>query len=96
MSPAAAGEWRYASHLSAERIALLQSARSFADVRDRVVHEARFLCCHVQYCEEEPAFARMAFCYSVSCDAFDLFYNSPVGYRGSYFRSPQQGIAANE
>jgi hypothetical protein len=25
-----------------------------------------------------------------------LFYNSPAGYRGSYFRSPHEGLDANE
>ena len=88
--------WQYAVNLPADRLDLLLGARSFADVRDRIVGEARFLCCHVQYCEEDPAFARMAFCYSVSADAFDLFYNSPAGYRGSYFRSPYEGLEANE
>ena len=96
MSTSAVAEWKYAPHLPAHRLDLLLAARSFADVRDRVVEEARFRCCHVQYCEEEPAFARIALCYSVSPDAFDLFYNSPVGYRGSYFRSPYEGLAANE
>lgn len=96
MEAAAEADWKYARRFPVHRLDLLLGARSFADVRDRVVHEARFLCCHVQHCEEDPAFARMAFCYSVSADAFDLFYNSPVGYRGSYFRSPYEGLAANE
>lgn len=89
-------EWRYAADFPADRLDLLLGAHSFGDVRDRVVEEARFLCCHVQCCEENPAFARVAFCFEVSPDAFDLFYNSPVGYRGSYFRSPHEGLAANE
>jgi len=89
-------EWKYADDFPCDRLSLLLGAGSFCDVRDRVVEETRFLCCHVQYCEEDPTFARMAFCYAVSLDAFDLFYNSPVGYRASYFRSPHHGIAANE
>jgi len=89
-------EWKYAPDFPADRADLLLDAGSFSDVRDRIVEEARFLCCHVQCCEEYPAFARIAFCYAVSPDAFDLFYNSPVGYRGSYFRSPTHGLAANE
>ena len=96
MNGSAEAEWKYAADIPASRTALLLGARSFSEVRDRVVEEARFLCCHVQCCAEAPAFARIAFCYSVSPDAFDLFYNSPVGYRGSYFLSPSDGLAAND
>ena len=31
----------------------------------------------------------------MSEDLFDLFYNSPHGYRGAYFRSPGEGLDAN-
>lgn len=96
MGDSAASEWSYAAHLSATRRDLLLRVRSFDEVRDRVVEESQFLCCHVQVCEEAPTFARIAFSYAVSPDAFDLFYNSPVGYRGSYFHSPSHGLEANE
>ncbi len=37
----------------------------------------------------------MAYCVQVSEDLFDLFFNSPHGYRGAYFRSPGEGVDAN-
>ena len=38
---------------------------------------------------------RPEFAIKVSKDAFDLFYNSPAGYRGQYFDSPDEGLRQN-
>ena len=54
------------------------------------------LCCHRQECDDDTQFSRVVFCVRVSPSQFDLFFNSPNGYRGAYYRSPYVGLEAND
>jgi len=87
--------WTYAPSISRERIEFLLAPRSFEQIVERLSSEMQYLCCHLQTCDENSAFARVVYCIRISVDAFDLFYNSPNGYRGAYFRSPFEGLIAN-
>ena len=65
------------------------------------------LCCHEDPCDRGPGgtaadgrgvapFRRPVYCISVARRLFDRFFNSRHGYRGAYFRSPYQGLQAND
>ncbi len=52
-------------------------------------------CFHLQRCDDDSAYARPIFCVQVASPLFDAFFNSPVGYRGSFYSSPFSGLEAN-
>jgi hypothetical protein len=87
--------WTYAPSISRERAEFLLAPRSFEQIVKRIAFEMQHLCCHSQTCDENNAFVRIVYCLRISVDTFDLFYNSPNGYRGAYFRSPFEGLIAN-
>ncbi len=61
----------------------------------KIKREMSILCYHLQYCDDDSAYARPIFCVRVPKDLFDVFFNSPGGYRGSYFVSPFHGLECN-
>jgi len=54
------------------------------------------LCCHLEQCDNKSDFSRVVWCVRVGEPLFDLFFNSPNGYRGAYYQSPYVGLAVNE
>ena len=88
------GRWEFA--VDADRAAALSAELEFGSVVERIEREMDVLCRHLQACDDADGFARAVYCISVSRSSFDAFFNSEHGYRGAYFRSPHQGLAANE
>jgi hypothetical protein len=41
-------------------------------------------------------FRRVVYCISVPFSTFDAFFNAEHGYRGAYYRSAYEGLAAND
>jgi len=88
-------EWGYSTTVPRERASALLAPSSIGAIANRVAAEMTIACCHFQTCDEHSDFGRIAYCVCVSDDLFDLFFNSPHGYRGAYFRSPGEGVDAN-
>lgn len=87
--------WCYIGRSDATRLAALTSVVPFGDIADRVKREMNIGCCHVQDCGDRPGFARVIYCAEIGQRLFDLVFNSASGYRGQYFESPENGVAAN-
>jgi len=87
--------WKYSETIEKERQNWLFSIESFDVVAKRIEREMSILCYHLQGCHDDSRFARPVFCVRVSEELFDAFFNSPRGYRGSYFVSPFHGLECN-
>ncbi|WP_095193949.1 hypothetical protein [Pseudomonas sp. Irchel 3A7] len=88
-------QWRFSNSVEDARQEKLFSVSSFAAVADQIEREMLPLCYHLQACDDDSRYARPIFCVRVSEDLFDAFFNSPNGYRGSYFTSPSVGLESN-
>jgi hypothetical protein len=78
------------------RVARLAEPFKFADLADRLACEARRISFKkVNGTHEAKGCWRAEFKVDVSPDAFDLFFNSPSGYRGRYLNDIAEGEAAN-
>ena len=88
--------WAFAASLGEERIQALLAPTTFELIADRIAQETEVLCCHRGHCDDDTAFSRVVYCVRVCPSLFDLFFNSPHGYRGAYYRSPHVGLAAND
>ena len=87
--------WRYIGKSDPARVVALLSVVPFSDIADRVRREMNVVCCHTRDCDDSPGFARVIYCAEIGHSLFDLFFNSASGYRGAYFESPENGLAAN-
>ena len=87
-------EWTYAASLPRDRVSTLLAPSTIGTIANHIAADMRIACCHFQSCDDHADFGRVVFCVCVSEDLFDLFYNSPHGYRGAYFRSPGAGVDA--
>lgn len=87
--------WQYSSSVDEARRKKLLAVESFSSVVEQIQRKMMVLCYHRQTCDDDSAYARPVFCVRVSEVAFDVFFNSPVGYRGSYFVSPFHGLKCN-
>ncbi len=85
--------WHYA--LDPKRSAALAAGSGFDAVVDCIANDMHVQCRHIQPCDDMAGFSRAAYCISVSLSTFDAFFNSEQGYRGAYYRSPYEGLAAN-
>ena len=89
--------WSYTERVSRERQALLLAAPDFDAIIDRILADiditgfdiVRGKIGAVKGC------MRPEFSLRVSPDTFDLFFNSPRGYRGQYHQSPETAQRAN-
>ena len=88
-------EWNYSSAVPSERVAKLLAPSSIGTIANQIAADMGITCCHFQICDDNADFGRVVYCIKVSEDLFDLFHNSPYGYRGSYYRSPGEGMDAN-
>lgn len=88
-------EWRYSDAFTPERASALRAPATMGTIAKRIAEAMEIACCHYQTCDDHRDFGRVTYCLRVSEDLFDLFFNSPYGYRGAYFRSPAEGIEAN-
>lgn len=87
--------WNFGATISKERADALLARRPFTEVVECISKEMEILCRHYQVCDEHTDFSRVVYCIRVCPDTFDQFYNSPYGYRGTYFRDPYDGLKAN-
>jgi len=88
-------EWNYSTSIPRDRASMLLAPTTIATIANRVAAEMTVECCHLQPCQDHKDFQRVAYCIRVPEDLFDVFFNSPYGYRGAYYRSPGEGIDAN-
>lgn len=88
-------EWSYSNSIPRYRASRLLAPTTVAAIANRVAAEMTVECCHLQPCHDHTNFQRVAYCIRVSEDLFDVFFNSPHGYRGAYYRSPGEGVDAN-
>jgi hypothetical protein len=79
----------------------------FEAIAGEIRHTMTVHCCHADPCDRGPRetathgrglapFRRPVYCISVARPLFDRFFNSRHGYRGAYFRSPYEGLQAND
>lgn len=79
---------------AALRLPVLAGGVSFSEITARIVAEMSVLCCHSSAIGG-TGFKRPVFTVFVGPTLFDLFFNSVLGYRAAYFRSPGTGLDAN-
>ena len=103
--------WNYGPSVSQERRDQLLARRTFESIAEQVAETMRFLCWHrddfsafQDFIDSIPEqkrdanlilFWRPIYCVEVHRPIFDLFFNSPYGYRGAYYNSPSRGLGAN-
>src|SRR5437016_3173017 len=87
--------WSYALSRDADsRVRALLKPNSFDHIAECVVATMRVLCCH-RSTITETEFRRPVYTVQIERDLFDLFFNSPAGYRAAYFCSAGRGVDAN-
>jgi len=87
--------WTYTLSRNGDtRIPALLKPNSFEDIAQSVVVTMRVLCCHRDMIAETE-FCRPVYTVEIDRNLFDLFFNSPAGYRAAYFYSPGNGVDAN-
>jgi hypothetical protein len=82
------------------RRATLLAPTTFEEIVGRIQHESTILCWHPEGCCDakwftSERFFRVVYCLEMDESLFDVFFNSPHGYRGAYYRSPYSGLEAN-
>lgn len=86
--------WSYTELVSKERQRLLLADANFSDIFTQINSEMRIISFDV--CQGKrgkvKGCRRPEFAFQVSKEAFDLFFNSPHGYRAQYHRSPEHVI----
>lgn len=87
--------WKFSASVSNDRISALLMPSTIEAISRRIANEMEFLCSHHDPCKDHADFAREIYCIRVPEELFDIFFNSPHGYRGAYFRSPGEGMDAN-
>lgn len=87
--------WSYSLRVNdTDRLPMLSACASFAQIVEQVASTMTVLCCHRSQVQG-TAFMRPVYTVLVDRKLFDLFFNSQVGYRAAYFRSPGIGLDAN-
>lgn len=89
--------WSYTDRVNPERQAMLLAAPIFEAIINRVLDEMTITSFDVVRGKigEVKGCMRPEFSLVVSPNTFDLFFNSPQGYRGQYHQSPEAGQRAN-
>jgi hypothetical protein len=89
--------WDFTSFVSPERRARLLKQKNFSEVVFEILQTVKI----ISY-EPEPFLSnrlrgctRASFLLSVERDAYDAFFNSPVGYRAQYCRGRETGERSN-
>jgi hypothetical protein len=79
---------------SATRLPILTAGVTFAEITQRIAGEMSVLCCHFSEIAG-TGFSRPVYTVRVSRELFDLFFNSPDGYRAAYYHSAGGGLDTN-
>jgi len=83
--------WNYSLGKEATlRLPVLTSGIAFIEVTQQIVAEMSILCCHHSDLAG-TGFSRPVYTVQVSHQLFDLFFNSPDGYRAAYFGLLERG-----
>jgi hypothetical protein len=89
--------WKYSTTFDRVRLARLTALKDFGEVVAHLQSSIRDI--QLRSCKgrevELQACVQPVFTVSVDGDAFDAFFNSPVGYRASYLKDVNQGLLAN-
>jgi hypothetical protein len=89
--------WTFAPHFDhrrRERLVALLNFEAVAAMIEQSVQDLTLEPCWGRHTELR-ACVQPVFTLSISCDAFDGFFNSPVGYRAGYLESPDLGLLNN-
>jgi hypothetical protein len=89
-------QWDFSASLGNERLKQLSAPPSFAAIVEEIKTGLEVVCCHLDPCTDMTGFERIIYCIKVQPRLFDLFFNSRTGYRASYYRSPYDGLEAND
>ena len=89
-------QWDYADSLNGERVEKLKAAPSFEEITAEIKKEMEILCYHPDPCQDDNQYDRPVYSIYVGKKLFDWFFNSEKGYRAAYFRSPTEGLKANQ
>jgi hypothetical protein len=76
------------------RLPALLKPNSFEQIAASITATMHVLCCH-RSAIKGTELRRPIYTVQVERHLFDLFFNSPAGYRAAYFRSPGFGVDAN-
>jgi hypothetical protein len=88
--------WRFSSSLRADRVDRLLSHDSFSAVADLVEASSILAFCWEPFLADRlKGCHRASFLLQASTEAYDAFFNSPVGYRAQFARSVEEGERAN-
>lgn len=87
--------WEYIGASDPERLAVLLRLLPFPEVVNRLKQEMTIVCFHRERRTADTSYSRAVFCAIAGPSLFDLFFNSPTGYRGAYFVAPEAGLEAN-
>jgi hypothetical protein len=88
--------WDYALSRNGDRVKILQETPLFEEITEEIKREMEILCFHSDKCSDDKTFKRAVYCIHVGEKLFDWFFNSKNGYRAAYFRSPTDGLKANQ
>ena len=93
-------QWDYADSLNGERVKKLKAAPSFEEITAEIKKEMKVLCFHPDHLRDNEKdnyqYDRPVYSIYVGKKLFDWFFNSEKGYRAAYFRSPTEGLKANQ
>jgi hypothetical protein len=89
-------QWSFSNRVSEDRITYLTAVKSFREVV-LLIADANVAGYHigVGWSHEIQGCKRPEFLIEVSNEIFDIFFNSPVGYRAQYAKAPKVGISQN-
>ncbi|QQE87916.1 hypothetical protein [Azotobacter chroococcum] len=88
-------DWDYVGRATFDRRTRMQNPPPFSRIIDQLKDEMNLVCFHREQKSSDQSYSRAVFCATVEPALFDLFFNSPTGYRGEFFISPERGVAAN-
>jgi len=88
--------WDYALPGDDNRVKNLQAAPPFKEIAAEIKKKMVIKCFHSDKCGDDKTFKRAVYCIHVGEKLFDWFFNSVNGYRAAYYRSPYEGLKANQ
>lgn len=88
-------DWKYDFRNGPDLSNVFAEETTFEGITRCVVNAAHVLCRHIRPADGCDGYRRVQYAVDVGTVAFDLVFNSEFGYRGAYFRSPHEGLAAN-
>lgn len=89
--------WSFAEAFDQSRLDRLSAIAGFSQVIELVQNSIKAV--HLESCNgrdsELQACIQPIFTIAISEEAFDVFFNSPAGYRACFLQDPNLGLAAN-